>query len=45
MMRVSWDISKDGKKHFFYHSRVKDIFVFFKEGQLYVDVIRNDFHT
>ena len=45
MIRVSGDISKEGKKHFFYHSRVKDIFVFFKEGQIYVDVIRNDFHT
>ncbi len=45
LLRVSGQINQDGKKFFYYQSKIRTISTFFEEGCLTVKVTANDFHT
>lgn len=44
MLKISGGINKDGKKYFFYQSKIKCVSAFFEDGNLEVTVTLNDFH-
>ncbi|WP_316505186.1 helix-turn-helix domain-containing protein [Nitrosopumilus sp.] len=45
LLKVSGRINNEGKKYFFYQSKIKKISAFFEGGNLTVKVTVNDFHT
>ncbi len=45
LLKVSGQINQDGKKFFFYQSKIRNVSAFFEDGSLTVKVTINDFHT
>lgn len=45
MLKVSGRINKNGKKYFFYQSKIRNVSAFFEDGNMIVKVTINNFHT